>query len=75
MHRAALPADFTHSLRCWPLPPPLPEDEGVVLVVLVAADGTAALVALDGQSLQEVARASLPWSLTVGFHGCFVPAA
>ena len=52
------------------------EDEGVVLAVLVQADGTTALAVLDGATLEEVAVAELPsLRLTVGFHGCFLPAA
>lgn len=40
------------------------------------ADGSAALVVLDGRTLTEVARAQLPgWQLTIGFHGCFIPRA
>ncbi len=43
-----------------------------MMVVLVQADGTSALVVLDGSSLQELARATLPFTLTVGFHGTFM---
>lgn len=40
----------------------------------VQADGSAAMVVLDGQTLTDVARAQLPaWQLTIGFHGCFIP--
>ena len=49
------------------------EDEGAVLVVLVQADGNAALAVLDGATLVELARAVLPYALPCGFHGCFVP--
>lgn len=56
-----------------PAPGATAEDEGMVLVVLVEADGGSSLAVLDGQSLTEVARARLPWGVTVGFHGCFVP--
>ena len=45
-----------------------------MMVVLVQADGSAALAVLDGASLQEQARAVLPFKLTVGFHGTFIPA-
>ena len=51
------------------------EDEGAVLAVVVEADGGSSLVCLDGATLQEQARARLPWPITIGFHGCFVPAA
>lgn len=56
-----------------PAPGASAEDEGVVLVVLVEADGGSSLAVLDGQSLAEVARARLPWGVTIGFHGTFVP--
>jgi carotenoid cleavage dioxygenase-like enzyme len=49
------------------------EDEGVVLCVLVQADGSSALVVLDGQSFEEVARCAVPYRLTIGFHGTFLP--
>jgi len=45
------------------------------MVVLTQADGTAALAILDGASLAEIAYAELPYRLTVGFHGCFIPGA
>lgn len=46
----------------------------MVLVVLVQADGSSSLAVLDGATLGEVARVALPWRLSIGFHGCFVPA-
>ena len=49
------------------------EDDGVVLSVVAQPDGAAALVVLNGRSFQEVARAVLPYSLTNGFHGGFIP--
>ncbi|KAL4425949.1 hypothetical protein ABPG75_009965 [Micractinium tetrahymenae] len=59
-----------------PAPGATAEDDGVVLTVLVQADGSAALSVLDGRTLTEVARAQLPgWQLTIGFHGCFIPRA
>jgi carlactone synthase/all-trans-10'-apo-beta-carotenal 13,14-cleaving dioxygenase len=63
---------------CWePLFVPRPgaeeEDDGVVLAVIMQADGKSALLVLDGQSFSEVARAVLPYGLSNGFHGCFVP--
>ncbi|KAL4859791.1 Carotenoid cleavage dioxygenase 8 B [Chlorella vulgaris] len=39
-----------------PAPEATAEDDGVVMVVLVQADGSSALVVLDGKSLEEVAR-------------------
>lgn len=58
-----------------PTPPAPAEDEGVVLVVAIQADGTSCMVVLDGGSLQELARARMPWRLTTGFHGAWIPAA
>ncbi|KAI7842354.1 hypothetical protein COHA_003994 [Chlorella ohadii] len=58
-----------------PAPDATAEDEGAVLAVVVEADGGSSLVCLDGATLQEQARARLPWQITIGFHGCFVPAA
>lgn len=55
-----------------PRPDSVEEDDGVLLAVLVQSDGKAALVALDGKEHQEVARAILPYTLTIGFHGCWV---
>lgn len=59
------------------IPPPACADLCASLAVLcVQADGSAALVVLDGQTLAEVACAQLPgWQLTIGFHGCFIPRA
>jgi carotenoid cleavage dioxygenase-like enzyme len=48
------------------------EDAGVVLsVVLDAARGTSFLLALDGQTFSEIARAELPLAVPFGFHGAF----
>ena len=57
-----------------PAPEPSSEDDGVVLVTLVQADGSAALLVLDGKSHIELARATLPYTLTNGFHGFWAPA-
>lgn len=69
---------LTNSPSCTSHPFPLvlrpAEDEGVVMVVVVEADGSSSLAVLDGASLAEVARAKLPWNLTIGFHGAFIPA-
>ena len=58
-----------------PAPGAAAEDEGVLLSVIVQADGAAAVVFLDGQSHTEIARARLPYQLSNGFHGRFVAAA
>lgn len=49
------------------------EDDGVLLsVVLDAAAGNSYLLALDGATLEEVGRATLPQPVTFGFHGAFL---
>ena len=48
------------------------EDDGVVLSMIVQNDGLAALVALDGRDMVEIARAVFPYTLTTGFHGCWI---
>lgn len=55
-----------------PAPNATAEDDGVVLCVLVQADGTSAMLVLDGRSLAEVARCTVPYQLTIGFHGTFL---
>jgi carlactone synthase/all-trans-10'-apo-beta-carotenal 13,14-cleaving dioxygenase len=49
------------------------EDDGVVIAVVAQPDGKSALIVLDGQSFKEVARAVLPYGITNGFHGAFIP--
>ncbi|KAG7675190.1 hypothetical protein KSW81_002692 [Nannochloris sp. 'desiccata'] len=63
---------------CWeplfvPRPGAVEEDDGVVLAVIMQADGKSALLVLDGKDFSEIARAVLPYGLSNGFHGCFVP--
>ncbi|PSP89153.1 hypothetical protein BRC90_05825 [Halobacteriales archaeon QS_4_69_34] len=51
------------------------EDDGVVLSVLLDVDAErSALLALDGGSFQERARARTPHPLPFGFHGRYFPA-
>jgi beta,beta-carotene 9',10'-dioxygenase len=47
------------------------EDEGVLLSVVLGEDGNTFLLVLDAQSLQELARASVPHPIPFGFHGMF----
>lgn len=48
------------------------EDGGVLLsLVLAAEEGRSFLLVLDAQSMQEVARATLPVAVPHGFHGFF----
>lgn len=50
-----------------------PEDDGVVLAVVILPDGRSALVCLDGPTHTELARAVFPDTvrITNGFHGTF----
>ncbi|KAH6692236.1 carotenoid oxygenase [Plectosphaerella plurivora] len=49
------------------------EDDGVVLTIVIDREGTRSiLVALDGSSFEEVARAYLPQVYAIGPHGSFV---
>lgn len=73
-HAARHPAPASRLLFPTALPSLTAEDEGVVLVVAIQADGTSCMLVLDGASLAELARARLPWRLTTGFHGAFIPA-
>jgi carotenoid cleavage dioxygenase-like enzyme len=55
-----------------PAPDAVAEDEGVVLsVVLDAEGGTSRLVVLDGQTFEELASAAVPHAIPFGFHGLF----
>ena len=48
------------------------EDEGVLLsVVLDGRQGTSFLLVLDAQTLEELARATVPHHIPFGFHGSF----
>jgi len=50
------------------------EDDGVLLsVVLDAAHETSFLLVLDARTLDELARATLPYPVMFGFHGIYVP--
>jgi beta,beta-carotene 9',10'-dioxygenase len=51
------------------------EDDGLVLsVVLDAERGTSFLLILDGQSMDELARAEVPHPILFGYHGDYFPA-
>lgn len=68
-----------HAPECYPgepifvgAPGRRAEDEGVVLsVVLDAARGCSFLLALDAQSFEERARATIPQHVLFGYHGEF----
>ena len=48
------------------------EDDGVVLSLVVGADGESFLLILDAETMEEVARARLGAGLPYGFHCCWV---
>jgi carlactone synthase / all-trans-10'-apo-beta-carotenal 13,14-cleaving dioxygenase len=62
-----------HSIRNSSSSSEIEEDEGVVISVVAQPDGKSAFVVLDGQSFKEIARAVLPYGITNGFHGAFIP--
>lgn len=72
-------AKHWHEVGCWPgegmfvrRPGALAEDDGVVLsIVLDSAKRESFLLALDAQSFTEVARATLPEPVLLGFHSEF----
>ena len=48
------------------------EDDGVILTVVYDEEKNRSfLLALDGQSFEEIARADLPWRIPGSFHGQF----
>lgn len=49
------------------------EDDGVVLTIVINREGTnSILVALDGKTFEEVARAEMPQVYGLGPHGSFI---
>ena len=50
------------------------EDDGVVLSIVMGADGKSFLLCLDAGSFEELGRAQLPYGIPYGFHASFVPA-
>lgn len=70
------PADG-ESCPCEPIfiarPGATEEDDGIVLTIVVNRTGThSILVALDGRSFEEVARADMPQVYSLGPHGSFI---
>ncbi|KAH7304642.1 carotenoid oxygenase [Rhexocercosporidium sp. MPI-PUGE-AT-0058] len=52
------------------------EDDGLVLTIVIDRKGTKSiLVALDGKTLKEVARADMPQVYALGPHGSFIESA
>ncbi|KAL8375618.1 hypothetical protein RB595_006948 [Gaeumannomyces hyphopodioides] len=73
------PADG-ESCPCEPVfvqrPGATEEDDGVVLTIVINREGThSILVALDGKTFTEVARADMPQVYALGPHGSFVEGA
>lgn len=49
------------------------EDDGVVLTIVINREGThSILIALDGKTFEEVARAEMPQVYSLGPHGSFI---
>lgn len=70
-----------HEAGCIPVEPlmvPAPnaksEDDGVVLCIVMGADGKSFLLCLDAGSFEELGRAHLPYGIPYGFHASFIPA-
>ena len=57
-----------------PAPNAKSEDDGVVLSIVMGADGKSFLLVLDAESFQELGRARLPYGIPYGFHASFIPA-
>ncbi|TVU20568.1 hypothetical protein EJB05_36782, partial [Eragrostis curvula] len=51
------------------------EDDGVVISLVSAKDGSGFAVLLDGTTFQELARAKFQYGLPYGLHGCWIPRA
>eukprot|EP00200_Dunaliella_tertiolecta_P003587 CAMPEP_0202347800 /NCGR_PEP_ID=MMETSP1126-20121109/6007_1 /ASSEMBLY_ACC=CAM_ASM_000457 /TAXON_ID=3047 /ORGANISM="Dunaliella tertiolecta, Strain CCMP1320" /LENGTH=543 /DNA_ID=CAMNT_0048939403 /DNA_START=81 /DNA_END=1712 /DNA_ORIENTATION=+ len=67
------PGGTTGECVFVPRPGAQAEDDGVVLVQHMGADGRSSLVVIDAQSWQELGRARLPYGLPYRFHGAFMP--
>ncbi|KAF5842235.1 carotenoid oxygenase [Dunaliella salina] len=67
------PGGATGECVFVPRPGAQAEDDGVVLVQHMGADGRTSLVILDAQRWQELGRARLPYGMPYRFHGSFMP--
>jgi carotenoid cleavage dioxygenase-like enzyme len=75
VRRWAAPGCYAGEPVFVPRPGGAAEDDGVVLsVVLDAARGRSFLLALDGATFAEVARAEAPHAIPAGFHGAMLDA-
>ncbi|KAI3839517.1 hypothetical protein MKW92_027043 [Papaver armeniacum] len=54
-------------------PGAIEEDDGVVISIISDKNGEGYALVLDGTTFQEIARASFPYGLPYGLHGCWVP--
>lgn len=57
-----------------PSPDSNSEDDGVVLSIVMGADGKSFLLCLNAKTFEELGRAHLPYGIPFGFHASFVPA-
>lgn len=57
-----------------PAPNAKSADDGVVLSIVMGADGKSFLLCLDAKSFEEVGRAHSPYGIPYGFHASFIPA-
>ncbi|KAF6836466.1 retinal pigment epithelial membrane family protein [Colletotrichum musicola] len=69
--------DNGESCPCEPVfiqrPGATEEDDGIVLTIVIDREGThSILIALDGRSFEEIARADMPQVYGLGPHGSFV---
>lgn len=56
-----------------PAPNATSEDDGVVVTLVMGADGRSFVLCLDGKTFTELGRAVLPYAVPYRFHGAFVP--
>lgn len=52
-----------------PSPESQSEDDGIVLTIINDLEKNSFLVALDGRTFKEIARAKMPWRIPSSFHG------
>ena len=49
------------------------EDSGVILSVVMSAQGNSFMLVLDASTMCELGRAALPYTIPWRFHGVFIP--
>ena len=50
------------------------EDDGVLILAVMSAQGSSFLLVLDAATMRELGRAMLPFAIPYRFHGAFLPA-